>query len=134
MNSFDDNDPGTFRELSLPDLKEYAQRWARKYSYVPVLRILLYRHSSKFQKLTSPNKRLPYKYAVIFEVSDNVQCTFKSYDGINIGPTGSYSLEEHEKLLPNYSEAYEKLVIATEQYSTVRQGEKYLDLIFVNKI
>lgn len=102
MNTLANRDPKTFRELSFPDLKGYAQRWAGKYSDVPALRIFLYRHSSKFQEYTSPNKILPYKYAVILEVPDGVQCTFKSYEGIHL-VQGSYSIEGHKKLLPNYS-------------------------------
>ena len=101
------NDPSAFRELSFPDLKEYAERWARKYSDIPILKILLYRHSSKLQEYTSPNKRLPYKYAIVFEVPDNIQSTFKHYDDIDLS-NGSYSLEYHKKLLLHYSEPYEK--------------------------
>jgi hypothetical protein len=91
------NHPDEFPDLRFSQLERYANRWLKKFHDLPIERILLFDHSSKFEQYYDFDNLIPSKYAIVFVFSHNQTSPYWEVMH-RVLPIGAGSLDPNEHI------------------------------------
>lgn len=122
------NHPDDFPDLRFSQLERYAKRWVKKFQDLPIERILLFHHSSKFEEYYGFDSLIPRKFAIVFIFSRNQTSPYWEIMHKNLpSGRGSFDPTEHIQVTENLTQ-FDEFIRAIEFYRTVGE-QRYKGLI-----